>query len=152
MANELITQNTTDKNLNAGDEGREYGRTVTLDAGSNDIFYGGAVKFDGSGNIAHTTASSDDFIGVVLPESDEKSDSKYTVHVAGHVVAVALASDASANPGDTLIPSGTDDGAFDGVASGMTANTGDADTSIYSNHPFALESGGNDDVILACMR
>jgi hypothetical protein len=152
MANELVTQNTTDMNLNAGDEAREMGRTVTLDAGDNDIFYGGAVKFDGSGNITHTTANADDFIGVVLPQSDEKSDSKYSVHIAGQVIAVPLASDGTASPGDTLIPSGTDNGTFDGVASGMTANTGDADTSVYSNHPFALETGGNDEVILACMR
>lgn len=151
MGDTLITDNVTSDNLNPGDEGRYRGKAVTLDAGGNEIFYGGAVTFDGSGNITHTTAGTDDYIGVVLPQSDEKGDSKYTVYVYGDIIAVPLASDASASAGDTLIPSGTDAGMFDGVAGGMTLDSSTGDTA-YLNHPFALESGGNDDVILAVHR
>lgn len=148
----LITENTTDMNLNAGDEARHKGEAVTLDAGSNTISVGGAVKFDGSGNITHTTANADDYLGIVLPESEEKADSKYTVRVAGDVIAVPLASDATASAGDTLIPSGTDDGKFASATTGMAVNTGDADSDVYTNHPFALEDGGNNEVILAVHR
>lgn len=141
----------TDRNLNAGDGDYHRGDSILLDAGGNDVSGGDAVKFDGSGNITPTTASTDDFIGVVLPEA-EKSDNKWTVHIAGKVVAIQLASDATASAGDTLIPSGTDNGRFDASADGMVVNTGSADADAYLNHPFALEDGGNDDVILAAMR
>jgi hypothetical protein len=155
-----ITSNTTANNLDAGDVDRE--RTVTLDAGSNSIETGGAVKFDGSGNITMTTAHSDDAIGIVRPEA-QISDSKYAVEVFGHVAAVQLDDDGttSVTEGDTLIPSASYDGAWtDGDGSGMVANTGDTDQPLYMNHPFALESGAgatangsiDGDVILACFR
>jgi hypothetical protein len=147
----------TSENLDAGDGGRYRGQTVTLDAGSNSVSGGQAVKFDGSGYITPTTANSEDLIGVVANEdkSASDSDSKYTVHIAGHVVAVDLASDGTASAGDTLIPSGTDNGDFDGVDGAMyqaVDEGGTATYDLYLNHPFALEDGGNDDTILAVMR
>jgi len=147
----------TDRNLDAGDGDYYRGQTVTLDAGFNSVSAGQAVKFDGSGNITPTSGNSDDFIGVVTQEekSAADADSKYVVHIAGHVVAVDLASDGSASAGDTLIPSGTDNGDFDGVAGAMyqAVDEGGAATyNLYLNHPFALESGGNGDTILAVMR
>lgn len=155
-----ISSNTTSNNLNPGDVDRE--RTVTLDAGSNTIETGAAVKFDGSGNITMTTAMEDDAIGIVRPEA-QISDSMYAVEVFGHVAAVQLDDDGttSVSEGDTLVPSGSYDGTWtDGDGSGMTANTGDTSQPLYMNHPFALESGsgassnGNldGDVILACFR
>lgn len=147
----------TDNNLDAGDGDYCRGDTVTLDAGTNSVSAGQAVKFDGSGNITPTTTGGDDLIGVVNREdkSAADADSKYVVHIAGHVVAVKLASDGTASAGDTLIPSGTDNGDFDGVADAMyqaVDEGGSATYDLYLNHPFALEDGGNDDTILAVMR
>lgn len=143
----------TDRNLDAGDGDFYRGDAIPLDSGSNEVGDGELVKFDGEGLITPTTAEDDDYVGVVLPEDKaDDEDGVRTVHVAGRVLAVQLASDATASPGDTLIPSGTDDGRFDASESGMSANTGDSDTDLYLNHPFALEDGENDDVILACFR
>lgn len=149
-----ITENSTSRNLNAGDLDYSDGKSVLLDAGDNEILTGGAVKFDAEGYITHTEGPDDDFIGVVLPESDQKADNKYTVNIAGLVVAVALDDDelTDVSPGDTLVPSAETVGAFTGEEGGMVANTGDADTPLYLNHPFALESGTTGEVILAVFR
>jgi len=166
---ELITSNTTDMNLNPGDVISD--RTMTLDAGSNTIKMGGAVKFDGSGKITHTTANQDDVIGFVTPESSDKADNYYTVQLLGHVFAAQLDGQAgtSPSPGDVLIPSANDDGAWtvsDGGTGGDGGVSESVDTSsgdtyeLYMNHPIALESGtgattgGNldGDVILAFYR
>lgn len=144
----------TVSNLDAGDGDYYRGESVTLDAGPNSVSGGDAVKFDGSGYITPTTADGDDYIGVVLPEA-EKADNKWTVHVCGKIVAVQLASDATATAGDTLIPSGTDNGQFDAAGNGMVQAVdegGSATYSLYMNHPFALEDGGNSDTILAVHR
>lgn len=138
-------------NLDAGDSDFRYGTTLTFDAAGNTVSGGDAVTFDGSGNITRTTANADDFLGVVLGESDEKSDSKYSVHVAGKVVAVQLASDGTCSEGDLLIPSGTDNGKFNGEAGGLVVDTSSGDNA-YVSHPIALESGGNDEVVLAALR
>lgn len=157
---DLISDNTTGMNLNPGDVDSE--RTVTLDAGTNTIEMGGVVTFDDSGNIAHPTAATDTIVGVVAPESADKPDSEYTVHVFGYIVAVQLDDDGttSVSPGDVLIPSTSYNGAFTTGGTGTVANTGDADTDLYLNHPIALESGaggttdGNldGDVVLAFYR
>lgn len=157
---DLISDNVTDMNLNPGDVDSE--RSVTLSAGSNTIEMGGVVTFDGSGNITHPSAATDDIIGVVAPESADKADNEYTVHVFGNIVAVQLDDQGTTDvsPGDVLIPSTDYAGAFTGASSGTVANTGDADTDLYLNHPIALESGvgaadsGNldGDVILAFYR
>ena len=160
---DLITTNTTDMNLNAGDV--DSTRTVALDAGDNTIEMGGAVKFDGSGNITHTTATGDDVIGVVVPESDNKGTSIYSVNVFGYVFGAQLDDQGSTDvsPGDVLIPSGDYDGAFTGASSGMSQSVDEGGTATYDlhvNHPVALEAGvgaadGGDldgDVILAFYR
>jgi len=161
---DLITHNTTGMNLNPGDVDSD--RTVTLDAGTNDIEMGGVVTFDGSGNIAHPTSETDDIIGVVGPESADKPDSEYTVHVFGYVVAVQLDDDGATDvsPGDVLAPSASYNGAFTDVSGGMAQavdESGSATYTLYMNHPVALESGsgGTDadsnldgDVVLAFYR
>lgn len=158
---DLISDNVTDMNLNPGDVDSE--RTVTLSAGTNTIEMGGVVTFDGSGNIAHPTASTDDIIGLVGTENADKADDEYTVHVFGYVAAVQLDDQGTTDvsPGDVLVPSADYAGAFTGATSGTVANTGDADTDLYMNHPIALEAGvgGTDadsnldgDVVLAFYR
>lgn len=138
--------------IDAGDTKYRYGQTVTFDAGSNSVSSGDCVKFDGSGNITPTTANADDYVGVVQPHSGgADDDSKYAVQIAGLVVAVNI--DGSVSAGDTLVPSATTNGYFENVTdSAMTANTGDADTDLYMNHPFALESGSDGETILASFR
>lgn len=147
----------TDMNLDAGDLGREFGKSVTLDAGDNDITAGGAVKFDGSGDIVHTSANGDDYVGVVLdtlksaPRGESDFDSKYTVHTCGQVVAVRV--DGTANAGDTLVPSGTTDGNWEAHSGGMyEANPDTGAGSVAANHPFLLEDAADGDVVLAVFR
>lgn len=161
---DLITDNVTSMNLNAGDVDSNY--SVTLDAGTNTIEMGGLVKFDGSGDITHTAATTDNAIGVVSPESANKPDSKYTVNVFGYVFAAQLDDVAatSVTAGDTLAPSGSYNGAFTGASTGTTQAVDEGGTAtyeLYMNHPVALESGtgasdgsGNldGDVILAFYR
>jgi hypothetical protein len=141
-------------NLDAGDGDFHRGDTIPLDAGSNSVSGGDAVKFDGSGDITKTTANSDDFIGIVRPTTDS-GGSKHPVHIAGKVVAVDLASDGSCSPGDVLIPSATDNGLFNGAASSLVQAVdegGSASYNVYTNHPIALDSGGNNDTVRAIMR
>jgi hypothetical protein len=140
----------TSSSLDPGDTTGHRGDTVPLDAGSNTVSAGDAVNFDGSGNIQRTTSNSDDFIGVVGSQTDS-GDSIYPVHIAGLVTKVVLASDGSCSTGDVLMPSGTDDGTWNTADSDMVV---DASTSsnVYTNHPFALESGGNDEEVLVAMR
>jgi len=145
----------TGNNLDAGDGDRYRGQTISLDSASNTVNDGDAVKFDGSGDITQTTANGDNYIGVVLPEDKSGSDDDNirTVHVSGNIVAVQLDSTASVGAGDTLVPSDEDNGAWesDPNSEGMTVDTSSGNTG-FVNHPFALESGGNDEVILACFR
>lgn len=141
---DLISPNVTDMNLNPGDVDSD--RTVTLDAGDNTIEMGGAVTFDGSGNITHPTSETDDIIGVVGPESADKADSEYTVHVFGYIFAAQLDDDGTTDvsPGDALIPSGSYDGAFTDGATTMAQSVDEGGTAtydLYLNHPVALESG-----------
>lgn len=141
----------TSGNLDAGDGDYRDGEVLSFDSGGNTVSGGDAVTFDGSGNIQRTSANADDFLGVVLPESDEDDSGIYAVHVAGHVVAVQLASDGSCSEGDLLIPSGTDDGRFNGESGGAVVDTSSGDNA-YVNHPIALESGGNDEIVRCAMR
>jgi len=147
----------TDMNLDAGDIGRGFGKSVTLDAGSNDVSAGDCVKFDGSGDITPTTGNEDNYVGVVLPtlksapRGESDFDNKYTVHTAGLGVAVRL--DGAASAGDTLVPSGTNDGNWEAYAGGMY--NGNPDTGadpVAANHPFVLEDGTDGDVVLAVFR
>lgn len=147
----------TDMNLDAGDIGREFGKTVTLDAGENDITAGGAVKFDASGDIVHTSGNGDDYVGVVLPtlksapRGESDFDNKYSVHTAGLVVAVRV--DGTASAGDTLVPSGTTDGNWESHGSGMYNENPDTGAgSVAANHPFLLEDAADGDVVLAVFR
>lgn len=142
-------------NLDAGDSDFRYGTTLTFDSGGNNISGGDAVTFDGSGNITRTTANADDLIGIAANPSDEKGDDKYSVHIAGKVILIQLASDGTCGEGDLLIPSGTDNGKFNGSAGGLVQAVdegGSATYNVYTSHPIALESGGNNDVVLAAMR
>lgn len=146
-------------NLDAGDGDYYRGQTVTLDSGSNTVNDGDAVEFDGASppKIQQATGNGSDYVGVVLPEdkSGADDDNYRTVHVAGHVVAIQLDSSASVSAGDTLIPSSNTNGQWEGATSGMQRDvdeSGSETFSLYLNHPFALEDGGNDDVILACFR
>jgi hypothetical protein len=66
-------------------------------------------------------------------------------------VAVQLASDGTCSEGDILIPSGTDDGLFNGASGAMVVGTSSGDNA-YVNHPIALESGGNNEIVRAAMR
>ena len=157
---ESISNNTTDMNLNPGDIDSD--RTVTLDAGDNEIATGGLVAFDADGYIYHPTASDEVVIGTVLRDSDQRDDSEYTVNVFGTVFAAQLDDQATTdiNPGDTLYPSVDYPGAFTGGEEVAVANTNDEDVDLYLNHPIALEAGlgGDDDgeldgdVILAFYR
>lgn len=141
--------------IDAGDSEEKY--TVTLDAGSNSVSGGDAVKFDGSGNITKTTANDDDYVGVVLPTTigddtgNADGDSMESVHVCGLVVNVNV--DGSISAGDTLVPSGSTNGQW--IAHGNGMYEGNPDTSagaIAANHPFALEDGSDGDTIRACFR
>lgn len=157
---ELISENVTDMNLNPGDVDSD--RTITLDAGDNEIEMGGLVTFDGDGYIAHPNAEEDVIVGVVGQESAEKADTEYTVHVFGYIFAAQLDNQDTTDitPGDTLYPSTDYPGAFTGGDEVAVVNTDDTDTNLYLNHPIALESGvgaddGGDlggDVILAFYR
>lgn len=138
-------------NLDVGDSDYHRGEVLTFDSASNDVSSGDAVTFDGSGDITRTTANADDFIGIVTNVSDEKSDEKYSVHIAGKVVKVQLASDGTCSEGDVMIPSGTDDGKFNGSTGSLVVDTSSGDNA-YVNHPIALESGGNNDEVLVAMR
>lgn len=157
---ESISDNTTDMNLNPGDVDSD--RTITLDAGPNEIQTGGVVAFDADGYIYHPDASDEVVVGTVLRESDQKDDSEYTVNVFGTVFAAQLDDQATTDisPGDTLYPSADYAGAFTGSDEVAVANTDDAGVDLYLNHPVALEAGlGGDvdgeldgDVILAFYR
>lgn len=130
--------------IDAGDVKYRPGETVTLDSGSNTVEGGDAVKFDGSGNVTRTTGNSDDLVGVVLPSN--YPDSKVSVHVVGLVLKVTV--DGSVSPGDTLVPSGTNDGNFEAHAGGMYEENPDTGAgAIAANHPFTLESGTDEDVL-----
>lgn len=144
----------TANNLDAGDGDRYRGQTITLDSGSNTVNDGDAVEFDGASppKIQQATGNASDYVGVVLPEDKSNGDSYRTVHVAGHIVAIQLDSSASVSAGDTLIPSSNTNGEWEGASAGMKSNTDNTDEDLYLNHPFALEDGGNDEVILACFR
>lgn len=134
--------------LDAGDTEERY--SVTLDAGSNDVSGGQAVKFDGSGNLTPTTANDDDYVGVTLDKLGE-SDNKWTVHVCGLVVHVKV--DGTASAGDTLVPSATNNGNWESHAGGMyEANPDTGAGSVAANHPFLLEDAADGDVVRAVFR
>ncbi len=134
--------------LDAGDKGYPNGETITLDTGGNTVEKGDAVTFDGSGNITQTSATDDEFVGVV---QELEADDKVTVHIAGLVVAVNI--DGSVSAGDTLVPSGTTNGQFVSHTGGMyNPNPDTSADPVASNHPLALESGADGDVILAALR
>lgn len=138
-------------NLDVGNGDYRRGKVLTFDSGGNDVSSGDAVTFDGSGNITRTTANADDFVGIVTDISDEKGDDMYSVHIAGKVVKVQLASDGTCSAGDVMIPSGTDDGKFNGSTGSLVVDTSSGDNA-YVNHPIALESGGNNDGVRVAMR
>lgn len=135
--------------LDAGDTEEKY--SVTLDAGSNDVSGGQAVKFDGSGNITPTTANDDDYVGVTLKTLDE-GDNKWTVHVCGLVVNVVV--DGTASAGDTLVPSGTTNGNWEAFSgNGMyEANPDTGAGPVAANHPFVLEDATDGDIVRAVFR
>jgi hypothetical protein len=134
--------------VDAGDP--EESSTVTLDAGSNSVSGGQAVKFVGSGNITPTTANDDDYVGVVQSKLSE-SDSKWAVHVCGQVVNVNA--DGSVDAGDTLVPSGSTDGQWVSHGNGMyESNPDSGGGAIAANHPFSLEDGSDGEVIRAVFR
>lgn len=138
-------------NLDVGDSDFHRGEVLTFDSAANDVSSGDAVTFDGSGDITRTTANADDFIGIVTNVSDEKGDEKYSVHIAGKVVKVQLASDGTCSAGDLVIPSATDAGKFNGETGGLVVDTSSGNNA-YVSHPIALESGGNDEEVLVAMR
>lgn len=134
--------------LDAGDT--EERSSVTLDAGSNSVSGGDAVKFDGSGNITPTTANSDDYVGVVLNQV-AAGDNKWTVHVCGQVVNIKA--DGAVSAGATLVPSGTTDGHWVSHTGGMYINNTDTGANdVAANHPFALEGAADGDVFRAAFR
>lgn len=136
-------------NLDAGNVRGD--RTITLDAGSNSVSAGQAVKFDGSGNITPTTANGDDWIGVVQDISDP-GDSMWTVEVLGHIISVEVDANGGVSAGETLIPSGNDNGLFSSTTVGMKSNTDNTNEDLYMNHPVALEDGSANEVIDALAR
>lgn len=136
--------------IDAGDTEEE--NSVTLDAGSNTVSGGQAVKFDTNGKITPTTANDDDYVGVVLSQATgPDSDNKWTVHVCGLVVNVKA--DGAISAGDTLIPSGTTNGHWVSHTGGMyIVNTDTAANDVAANHPFALEGAADGDTFRAVFR
>ena len=134
--------------VDAGDP--EEKKSVTLDAASNSMSGGKAVKFDGSGNITLTTANDDDYVGVTQKKLSE-SDNKWTVHVCGMVVPVVV--DGTVDAGETLVPSGSTDGEWVAHTNGMyEANPDTSAGAVAANHPFAIEDGTDGDTIRAVFR
>lgn len=123
--------------------------TLTLDDGGNSVSEGDAVTFDGSGNITPTSANDDALVGIAHKVSD--NDDKVTVLVSGTVVTVEA--DGSISKGDTVIPSGGDNGTFVSHTGGMYINNTDSSANdIAANHPYALDSAGDGENFRAVMR
>lgn len=137
-------------NLDAGDDKYHLGREFTFPTDGN-VSAGDAVTFNGSGNLTTTTANDDTLIGCVSNVS-APSDDNWPVKVGGYVV--VHKGDSGISRGDTLVPSGSNNGNLASHGSGTYYDNPDTGASdIAANHPIALSSTSSDgDLVLAMYR